>query len=826
MSAKLLLWLPVLLIAVVLDVLLMRILSRRWQKHTQPAHSRGRPVFIKGHYSPVLSWLATIILFVIKIIEKLPVIEIDPHPLRFLPGSNQSNSATGSQNKTAKVIYLICLVALAGIPPLLVIQDRWWWDARMSDFFLPYTCQINFLCNSVYPAYFILAFSCLLALLLVILFIKEKNRLLLSSNIDKAAPREAISTVNSTQAKVGRWLLWIGWAGFLGIAASSIIIKRLPGIDLVLIIAVLVMGYYLWEIPIPSLASLSSHCRGWIVAFGLMQIALILFFDDLYSTHYFNWIFVFLLLLASLNLIRYFRNFPTILWVFSIAVVLYLFNLNAWWLSHIGDEFEFYYWARRIAQSQNFWEITANVFSSKGGFGTHPYLSSVLQAISMVLFGANGFGWKFSSLYLSAISILFFYLFFKTFVSRRIALTAALLLAFSHYIMSFGKIGYNNLQALLALSLVLWAGGRAVKTRRLFSFVILGLSLGFCFYLFPAALYAIPVPILLLMFYYPPTSRRSLKRWVLMIVIALVLISPLFLQPDYWQEKIPGTFLNRVELTSSSQTLLEHIRSNFTYAFFSYLYTPEESHFIAVSYVDPLTAVFVAIGFLYLLRFFRRERFIAFWMLSFIVMLFLAGASHDKTFPPSTRMFLILPWLTLFASFGIYWLVEQIKQLGASRRMIRTTLGMIFLMVLGLSLYQAYPLARDRMTGFQSLETLFFRMLLRAQVVDADKSITYVFITDPTWSSSGIQHLTDYYPIKEKVVDLVVEGPTLPEASIDLIKNPDTYIIIKPWMDEPLKTNLEIQINASGKESCDIHATNGDFRFKLWHAPGLVELCQ
>jgi 4-amino-4-deoxy-L-arabinose transferase-like glycosyltransferase len=557
-----------------------------------------------------------------------------------------------------------------------------------------------------------------------------------------------------------------------------------------------------------------------------MQIALILLFDNLYSTHYFNWIFALLLLLASLNLIRYFRNIPIILWVFSIAVVLYLFNLNAWWLSQIGDEFEFYNWARSIAQNQNFWEISANLFSAKGGFGTHPYLSSVLQAISMILFGANGFGWKFSSLYLSAISIIFFYCFFKMFVSRRIALTAALLLAFSHYIMSFGKIGYNNLQALLALSLVLWAGGRAIYTRRLFSFVILGLSLGFCFYLFPAALYAVPIPILLLMFYYPPTRRRSLERWVLMSVVALVLIFPLFLQPVYWQEKISGTFFNQVELISSSQTLIEHISSNFTYAFFSYLYTPEESHFIAVSYVDPLTAVFVAIGFVYLLRFIRRERFIVFWMLGFFVMLFLAGASHDKTFPPSTRMFLILPWLALFASFGIYWLVEQVKQIGASRQILRASLGMIFFVVLGLSLYQAYPLARDRMTGFQSLETLFFRMLQRAQVVDANKSITYVFITDPTWSSSGIQNLTNYYPIQEKVVDVVVDSQSLPAASIELIKNPDSCIIIKPWMDESWKINLGTQLDALGKESCDIHATNGDIRFKLWHAPGSTELCQ
>ena len=84
----------------------------------------------------------------------------------------------------------------------------------------------------------------------------------------------------------------------------------------------------------------------------------------------------------------------------------------------------------------------------------------------MKLFGSHNLGWHLSSLYLSAAAVGLFYLFFKTFVPRRVALVAAFFLAVSHYIMTFGKIGYNNLQALFAMSLALCAATWAIRTKR------------------------------------------------------------------------------------------------------------------------------------------------------------------------------------------------------------------------------------------------------------------------------------------------------------------------------------------------------------------------
>ena len=60
---------------------------------------------------------------------------------------------------------------------------------------------------------------------------------------------------------------------------------------------------------------------------------------------------------------------------------------------------------------------------------------------------------------LTATAVGLFYVFFRTFVAASTALIAVLLLAMSHYLISFGKIGYNNLQAFFAMALSLWAAG-------------------------------------------------------------------------------------------------------------------------------------------------------------------------------------------------------------------------------------------------------------------------------------------------------------------------------------------------------------------------------
>jgi hypothetical protein len=62
--------------------------------------------------------------------------------------------------------------------------------------------------------------------------------------------------------------------------------------------------------------------------------------------------------------------------------------------------------------------VGEHLFHYDGVYGTHAYFSSVLQALTIKAFGANGAAWRISNPYLCALAVGLFYSFFRTFVTR------------------------------------------------------------------------------------------------------------------------------------------------------------------------------------------------------------------------------------------------------------------------------------------------------------------------------------------------------------------------------------------------------------------------
>jgi 4-amino-4-deoxy-L-arabinose transferase-like glycosyltransferase len=723
-------------------------------------------------------------------------------------------------------LLLVATLLLAAIPSGLVVADRWLEKRVAAPFLQELWCAEEFLCHLAYPPYFALILACFLGLLMLVALQKHETPIALTSVSTDEVADNATSEIGPRQSRISRIMLLGSVAGGVIIALRAVILDRLPGWGLALVFLTYLLGWFLREISIARVEDAWRRNQGWLVVVLIAYASLSVLLASYFGARRFQWVFALLLILAAINLSRHRQKISPIVWVVALAIILFSSNINAWWLSTIGDEYSFFFYAREIAEKQSVFFIGSHLFNGQAVYGTHPYFSSVIQAVFMKLFGSNSFGWRFSNAALSAVAIGFFYGFFKVFVSRRTALMASLFLAVSHYIMSFGKIGYNNLQAFFAMSLALWAAAWAVRTKRRLAFVTLGAALGLCFYVYPAALYVLPIPILLLLFYYPPTDQPAIQRWITMAMSLLILVFPLFLQPDYWGTKKAGTLFYNEQIVRTVGSLVSHLTTNFLYALLSFVYTPQEDHFIAVSYVDPLTAVFVAIGIACFLKTVRKERFSAFFLVSFATLLFLVGASHDRTYPTGTRMFLLLPWFALFAAVGLTWVLERTMAIGVMRGSMAGALVMIFLVVLGLNLYQAYPLARDRMAGFQSLETLFFRLVQRAQKDEAVAPKTYVFVTDPTWTSVGIQQIPDIYPVQARFVEVVVTDQNLPESARATIADKNALVIIKPWLEESWQKALEPPLRALGKVPCGIKTTTGDVRFTLWHSPELAWLCK
>jgi hypothetical protein len=636
------------------------------------------------------------------------------------------------------------------------------------------------------------------------------------------------SPVSHDQTKVGQYLIVGSVCGLALIVLPSIINQEYPGWSLVLVWFAFMTGCFLRAFSLEAIVAFWKRNGEFWIALLLAFLAIIAVLVGLAGQPQILWATAALSILAMANLWRFRRRVPLIFWIVSLALMVYTININGWWTSVVGDEFDFFNVAQRLTEKTGVFELGRVLFKADGVFGTHPYFSSILQAISMKFLGAENFGWRFSNALLCALSVGLLYSFLTTFISKRLSLIAAFLLAVSSYVMSFGKIGYNNLQALFALTLVLAAAGWALRSKLPLAFASLGSAVALCFYVFPAALYVVPVPFLLLALYDPPLTRATAKRWAVTLAVAAALISPLLLQPDYWQAKIAGTLFNRTDLFQSLDAALQHFATNILYAFLSPFYIPEESHFVASSYLDPLTAALFLIGFCLLLYQMRRQRFAIFTLLTFVFFLFSVGASHDRGTPPNTRMFLFLPLFALIAAWGLVWIEEKARQVFPTRTGAPLVLAPILLVIItGLNLVQAYPLSQSRFTGLQQTESLFLRITQHVYEAEPTTSKDYAIVVNESWGIDGLLQLQKIYPhlAWAQIHQLRITEPLLPESSALLLAGQNTLIILTPWLDSAWFAALDTQLRAAGKEPCTIATSKGEPRFVLYHDPDLSEAC-
>lgn len=716
---------------------------------------------------------------------------------------------------------LFLTLVLASIPPALVVADRWL-NILSRDKMRDEWCRSTFLCETMLPSYFLVVFACAIGLL-IFLFFQRHNPVVVTEN--KIVSFE-IQPIGQNQVKMGTYLIIGSAIGFGLIVLTSLIRNQYPGWELVLVWIAFITGCFLRSYTLESVSTILKRNAEFWVSLLLVHVSIIGVLVGYYSQAQILWIAVILLLLTLANLWRFRKQVPLIFWIVTLSMIIFSIGINNWYFTVIGDEYSFPEFARRLAQDLNFFEIGKIFFKGDGVYGAHPYISSLLQAISIKLLGYGNFSWRFSSLYLSSLSVCLFYLFCKTFISKHLALIAAFLLAVSSYIMSFGKIGYNNLQALFALALVLAITAWAIRSKLIFAFSCLGSALAFCFYTYPVAFYSIPLPFFLLLLYYPPKNWEVAKRWLIMIAVFIVMIFPLMFQPIYWQSKVAGTIFFQSDLIQSWSTILKHFATNILYSFFSFLYIPEENHFLASSYLDPLTAAFFLIGFCILLYQMRRQRFSIFVLVSLLFFMLTVGATHDRSAPPNTRMFLLLPFFVLIAAWGIVWIEEKIKYTYSSRPGTPPVLVPILLVAIaGFNLYQAYPLSHNR-SGIP-FESLFIHISQKMFVAQPSTPLNYAVVVNETWSIDGFLMLQKLYPhlAWAEIYQIRITEPSFSELSFPLLSQRNTIVILTPWLDPLWVVALDAPLQELGKVPCEITTPKGEKRFVVYHHPDLYQLC-
>lgn len=719
--------------------------------------------------------------------------------------------------------YFLAVVLLAAIPPALVVAERWM-RVLQRNFLDEYWSRYSFLSQLMLPPYFLIITVCFVVLGTLLYFGRSKPVVVGEEYKDLSQNRP----VGKRQRYVGLAYILAAAAGFLYIVIRCLIVNEYPGWSLLYVWLAFMIGCVLLFIDNETVKTYWKQKGQLHISLLLVHMSLVAVLIGHYS-HPQALVFFYTLLVVSLtNLWQFRREIPPIFWIMSLALVVYTINLTGWWTSAVGDEYSFQDPALNLAERTSYTTMGRLLFRGDGVIGTHPYISTFIHALSMKFFGHENFGWRFSNPYICFLAVGLFYYFCKSFISERLALVAAFLLAVSSYIMAFAKIGYNNLQALFALTLVLAISAWALRSRLTLAFACLGSALAFCFYVYPAALYIVPLPFLLFFFYYPPKGREAVKHWGLTIITMLALTFPLMMQPAYWQAKVAGTLFNQPEIMNSPDSFLMHFVDNAIYAFVSFLYIPSESHFVASSYLDPISSALFLIGFLLLIFQLRRQRFPIFVLVWFAYFLFAVGVSHDRKSPPNTRMFMMLPLYMLIASWGFEWIRVKFIELIPSRVRVRQVIGLLLAAtILTVNIYQAYPLSHTRFSFLQNIEALFIRITENVLKAEPNQPKDYLVVVDGSWGIDGLIIMQKIYPHLgwASIHQLTLTEPVIPEESKDFIKQRNTIVLFMPWMDVEWVRKLEPQFMELGKEECMITTYTGEKRFPLFHAPDLQSAC-
>jgi len=346
----------------------------------------------------------------------------------------------------------------------------------------------------------------------------------------------------------------------------------------------------------------------------------------------------------------------------------------------IGDEGSFWEAARAIASgehSPSFFDL---------GVYTFPMAGSYWQAAVLRLFGLNLWSWRFASVLAGVLAVIPLYVLGREWFGRGTAVFAGFIMITSPYFLAFARLGYNNSQALLPVTLAVAFAWLGLRRSSLFYVWLAGMAAGWGFYTYTAARLGLIILVLLLLLLWlrrDVTWRRALSLLVVLGLAWAVVVLPFWvfgaLNPDkaepykFWESLFFNVFYGRAFFSDAelfrfagplrigyqelffqpviyARLLLRGVVRSLL-AFHSPFFGGEE-HFVATGLAGGLLpGTFFVLGGALVLRGWRRLRF-ALPLLWFAAgLLFLSVAN---TLPPRhTHLVAVIPVAALLAAVGV-----------------------------------------------------------------------------------------------------------------------------------------------------------------------------
>lgn len=334
--------------------------------------------------------------------------------------------------------------------------------------------------------------------------------------------------------------------------------------------------------------------------------------------------------------------------LFSFLVFLiYSFDQYSWKYSYIGDEYSFFDFAKAILTGAR----PINIFSEAGVYDFNPELSSLYQAIVMLFFPNKFLGWKISSALIVVFSIIPFYAWNKMVFNRTVAIIATVAFTFSHTMLAFGHIGYNNIQAIFPFISALCCFEIALRKNSSFWSFMTALVTGIgCYNYYFSRLLLIFLPFYWLV--HPLRKNYSKRNIAIVGIVLFAIIMFIILNPHWIGPVMKRSVIQGSEVRNPAERPI-YMVLNFIYTLFIFFYKNRDSHYVVGGMMDMVSAIGVIIGIAWALFGITRDWRAKFLIFCYLIMAIAIGFISPYPYVANTRLQFMIPLFAIFAGIGI-----------------------------------------------------------------------------------------------------------------------------------------------------------------------------
>jgi 4-amino-4-deoxy-L-arabinose transferase-like glycosyltransferase len=322
--------------------------------------------------------------------------------------------------------------------------------------------------------------------------------------------------------------------------------------------------------------------------------------------------------------------------------------------------------------------VLSNPFTTRWlGF---PSLAFLILGAAMRIFGETVAGLRTLSALTGTASILTTFLLARELWGKRVAWSAAALLAFGHYHMHYSRLVFNNVTDSLLVTLALYLVVRGLRSRRTVYFALTGAVMGLGWYeYFGARL--VNVIVLIYMLWRGVVDYRFKRAWwkflATLLAVVLVVVAPLLFHylanpADFsagWQRVSiakPEWFVQEQEYFGIGPLAVIWRQIWKSISAFHYTLDPTFHYHASIPLLDFVSGVLFLFGLVWAVAHWRERG--AGLLLVWFWLALIMGWILTENPPSSQRMVIIAPAVALLIGLGLSWLAELGRRaLGGTR---------------------------------------------------------------------------------------------------------------------------------------------------------------